>query len=67
MCNFDESHLVYTLKLSDEDSHYRPDPFPGSKEAVLEGCTCPDEQPWPGKMAISGNCPVHVLESIKPN
>ena len=53
---------VLICALPDHAYRYRPDPFPGSTEAAIEGCTCPIAQPWPGKLAFASDCPVHELE-----
>lgn len=41
---------------------WRPDPFPGSEEAVAASCRCPHDQPWPGSLIFDISCPVHELE-----
>lgn len=42
------------------------DPFPGSREARLEGCVCPEQRV--GKVVyFESECPVHKLELVKPN
>lgn len=43
------------------------EPFPGSKEARLMGCTCPHEHPWWPRVRFAESCPVHVLELVKPS
>jgi hypothetical protein len=34
-------------------------PFPGSKEAIKEGCTCPRQPAWP-TIALASDCPLHM-------
>lgn len=41
--------------------NYRPEPFPGSDEAVEKGCLCPKVQPWPGRLELDNACPVHEI------
>lgn len=57
---------VYICKLPPGQENFRIEPFPGSDEAFERGCTCPVDQPWPGRYAFAGDCPVHVMESAKP-
>lgn len=42
-----------------------PEPFPGSEAAFKMGCTCPQNQPWPGALPFDLSCPVHELERVK--
>jgi hypothetical protein len=43
---------------------FQPEPFPGSDEAIEEGCTCPDGQSAPGTLEFSTDCPIHELERV---
>lgn len=56
-----EGRTIVTLKLPENDWRFRPVPFPGSQEAIEAGCCCPETQPWPGGLAIDGDCPVHPI------
>ena len=40
---------------------WKPDPFPGSDEAIDAGCTCPLYQPS-GELKFAEGCKVHELE-----
>lgn len=53
--------MTYTLTLPAGWETWAPEPMPGSDAARLEGCKCPEEQPWPGSLAINGDCPIHEL------
>ncbi len=46
------------------ESEWVPDPFPGSDEARIMGCSCPTEQHlWPEKqLRLSSDCIPHELE-----
>jgi len=41
-----------------------PDMIPGSDEAVVEGCTCPDDQPPHPRYILASDCPIHQLELV---
>jgi hypothetical protein len=56
------SDQIVTCLLPSGQENWRPDPFPGSDEAAEAGCSCPREQPWPGRLQFSCDCPVHELE-----
>lgn len=58
------AHVIVTVKLGRGEEYWKPAPFPGSQEAADEGCTCPIEQPWPGRLAFDEECPVHELERV---
>ena len=40
---------------------FGPMGFPGSEEAFEQGCTCPQNQPWPGLFNFASDCPVHEV------
>lgn len=58
------SNNTWKVKLGDADKNWKPEKFPGSVEAIKEGCTCPFTQPWPGGFEFSGDCPIHQLEKV---
>jgi hypothetical protein len=53
---------IIRCKLPDSEYTWRPAQFPGSDEARSFGCTCPEEQPWPGAFDFAEDCPLHELE-----
>lgn len=53
---------VITCTLPKGSEEWRPDPFPGTDEAISLGCKCPPQQPWPGALAFADDCPVHEIE-----
>lgn len=57
--------VLCELPAGSED--WKPDPFPGDPAAKLQGCSCPDVQPWPGALIFETDCPVHELEEAKPS
>lgn len=59
---------IFECKLPDNLNGWRPDPFPGTGDAITQGCTCPtDQAQWPRAIKFSANCPVHELETAKSN
>lgn len=54
--------MILTLAVPPGD--WRPDPFPGSAAARAGGCTCPVDQPWPGRLNIDTECPIHEPEKV---
>lgn len=52
---------VIVCELPPAERYWHPTPFPGGQMAAAEGCTCPADQPWPGKLALSSDCPLHEL------
>lgn len=53
--------ITVTLDLPEGSKDWRPDLFPGSDEAFECGCTCPQFQPWPGRLLFDPECPAHVI------
>lgn len=41
-------------------------PFPGGREARMQGCTCPYQPFMDGTITFDSECPVHELEKAKP-
>lgn len=41
-------------------------PFPGTEEALQEGCACP-KQGKENILYFESECPIHVLEKVKAN
>jgi hypothetical protein len=56
----DEARIVRCC-LSPDHAQWKPDDFPGSDVALKKGCTCPADQPWPGALDFSSDCPLHEL------
>lgn len=54
--------ITINVSLPRGSEHWHPEPFPGSDEAAVAGCSCPIKQPWPGGLAFDADCPVHELE-----
>jgi hypothetical protein len=55
---------VYRVQLPKDDPFWQPFLFPGSNDAQDAGCTCPEEQPYPGALDIADDCQVHELERV---
>lgn len=56
--------MIVVCELPADQRDFRPDPFPGSETAFKQGCTCPQAQPGPGKLAFETECPIHELERV---
>ena len=53
---------IVTVSLPPGMETWKPDPFPGGDAAIDLGCTCPVDQPHPGKLRFATDCPMHELE-----
>lgn len=63
---------VLQLTVDAADASWNgPDPFPGSREARIQGCICPEFQPgWTGtskKLLIDQDCKVHEVTEQQLN
>ena len=56
---------IVTITLPSGMETWKPDPFPGGNIAINLGCTCPEDQPHPGRLCFSVDCPIHELEQAK--
>jgi hypothetical protein len=59
----EDDFVTITVTLPEGQERWRPYPFPGCELAKQQGCSCPTEQPWPGRLTFGSNCPVHELET----
>lgn len=59
--------MIINCKFDADNQFFRIDPFPGSVDARMQGCSCPVQQPWPGGAAFDDQCHVHQLDKVKPN
>lgn len=44
--------------------NWKPDPMPGSPEARVQGCSCPETKRQGGDYVFDSDCPVHELEKV---
>lgn len=56
--------MIITCELPEGKERWRPDPFPGSDDAVRAGCNCPNVQPWPGALRVTTDCPIHDVKKV---
>lgn len=55
------------IAVLSHDPNWRPDPFPGSAEAKLQGCPCPSQFRATTRFVFDSDCPIHALEKYKPS
>lgn len=52
-------HVTFDAKTS-----WKPDPYPGGREARMQGCSCPGIQPAGNNYIFDSDCKVHELEEV---
>jgi hypothetical protein len=58
------STVTVSFDMKGAPPGWKPDPLPGSEDARMQGCNCPEKQPPYPSYTFDIDCPVHELEEV---